>query len=55
MGGAYLRVPLIHGLLRYISSQRCFPEKRNKRFYLKDITDFWFVKPDPNMITLIYH
>ena len=36
-GGAYLRVRLIHGRLRYIIRQGSFPEKRNLIFFLKDM------------------
>ena len=36
-GGAYLRVRLIHGRLRYIIGQGSFPEKRNLFFFLKDM------------------
>ena len=39
--------------LRYISPQGSFPGKRNASLcFTKHIKDFWFVKPDPNMIIL---
>ena len=39
--------------LRYISPQGSFPGKRNASLcFTKHVRDFWFVKPDPNMITL---
>ena len=41
-------------ILRYIGSQGSFPGKRSKSFWLiKRI--FWFLKPDPNMITLTFY
>ena len=45
----------MHGLLRYISPQGSFPGKRNKRFCFTKPRDFWFVKTDPNMITLSFY
>ena len=54
-GAAYLRVQLIPGLLRFIIPQGRFPGKTNKFLLYKDIRDFWFVKPDPDMRTFSFY
>ena len=56
IGAFKLGSRLTHEPLRYISPQGSFPGNRNKFFlFYKDISDFWFVKPDPNMITLSFY